>query len=191
MKSILRLTALALALTLCAHGAHAQAEIPVQAQKAMQPAPAVKKGVTWGAYPIDPTTGTITVSCQGAPGAACNAYNGDTPGNVKLPVLCFNKLGQPFPVPNSMPNSQAAYWSSGVVATTPAVSPIQMGWLGQPRAQVDAYCASQFGPGWVVAEHHMGQNHGWKFGAFGNVGHPGQQRFWVDVKNQPNANIWN
>jgi hypothetical protein len=200
MKSILRLSTMALALasavTLGAHTVQAQTDAPAEARPANAAAPGVKKGMTWGVYPIDPTTGTITVSCQGAPASpnlpsgSCDAYNGDTPGTMRLPVLCFNRLGQPYPVSNSLPNSQPAYWSGGVIATTPAVSPIAMGWTGAPRSQVDAYCASQFGPGWQVAEFHMGQNQGWKFGAYGNVGKPGKQRFWVHINDQVNANVW-
>ncbi len=195
MQSILRNTALVLALIQGATLAHAQASDPAQATRATQPVPSVKKGLTWGVYPADPVTGTFTVSCQGQPltqvnQGACDPYNGDTLSTVKLPVLCFNKLGFPFPVPNSMPNSDPGYWSGGVVATTPLVSPFSMGWTGVPRSQIDAYCTSQFGPGWVVAEHHMGQNKGWKFGTFGHVGQPGKQRFWVHINNQPNGNIW-
>ena len=172
-----------------------QAVQDAQATQAMAAPPGPKRGLTWGVYPIDPTTGTFTVSCQGLPavqsgGGACNPYVGDTPGTARLPVLCFNKLGMPYPVPNSAPNSQLAYGSGGVVATTPPVSPIAMGWLGVPRSTVDAYCAAQFGSGWVVAEHHMGQNQGWKFGTYGNVGKPGKQRFWVHINNQPNGNVW-
>ena len=209
MKYFSRLVALAVPLVAGSSLVQAQAEKPgvtprtsltplaaeaVLAPQATATAPGPKRGLTWGVYPIDPTTGTFTVSCQGMPavqgGGACNPYVGDTPGTARLPVLCFNKLGMPYPVPNSAPNSQLAYWSGGVVAATPPVSPIAMGWTGAPRSTVDAYCAAQFGSGWVVAEHHMGQNQGWKFGAYGNVGKPGKQRFWVHINNQPNGNIW-
>lgn len=191
------LTAIALALAAGAPFAHAQERATApEARQAAQPTAAVKKGMTWGVYPHDPVTGTANVSCQGAPASpnpnqgACEPYVGDTPGTHKLPVLCFKPLSAPYPVPNVPPNSVAAYWSGGVIATTPAVSPIAMGWLNQPSAVVSAYCASQFGPGWEVAEFHMGQNNGWKFGAYGNVGRPGQQRFWVHINNQPNGNVW-
>ncbi len=75
-----------------------------------------RKGLTWGTYPADPVTGSITVSCQGQsaspkPGGACDPYNGDTPGTTVLPVLCFRKLGLPNPVPNAAPTSDPAYWS--------------------------------------------------------------------------------
>lgn len=157
-------------------------------------APEVKKGTTWGVYPSHAVTGTALVSCQGAPAlpspntAGCNAYAGDTPGTTVLPVLCFLPKGLPLPVPN-VGDPNATHWSGGVIATTPPVSPTAQNWT--LRSQVDAYCASQFGPGWVVAEHHMGNNLGWKFGAYGHVGQPGVKRFWVDVNDQPNANVWN
>ena len=153
MKSILRLTAIALALAASAHIAQAQDPVAPDSKMTAQPAAAVRKGMTWGVYPHDPVTGAANVSCQGAPASpnpnqgACDPYNGDTPGNLRLPVLCFKKLGLPNPVSNVQPPSDAGYWSGGVIATTPAVSPIGMGWLNQPRAQVDAYCAAQFGPG--------------------------------------------
>jgi hypothetical protein len=199
MKSTLRLSAMAIALAACAHTTQAQTQDPVAAEGKMaaQPAAAIKKGMTWGVYPHDPVTGAANVSCQGAPASpnpnqgACDPYTGDTPGTKRLPVLCFNKLGMPNPVSNVSPPSDAGYWSGGVIATTPAVSPIAMGWLNQPRALVDAYCAAQFGPGWQVAEFHMGQNKGWKFGAYGNVGKPGKERFWVHINDQPNGNVWN
>lgn len=201
MASKLKLSALALALLAGAALAHAQTPAqtpdtaPAQVMKPAQ-AVAVKKGLTFGWYPHDVITGTATVSCQGGPASpnpnqgACDPYNGDTPGNVKLPVLCFHKLGMPYPVPNTGASSGASHWSGGVIATTLPVSPIAMGWLNQPRAQVDAYCAAQFGPGWQVAEFHMGQGSGWKFGAYGHVGKPGKQRFWVHINNQANGNVW-
>ena len=202
MNSILRLSAIALALATGMHAAHGQDPLatntPVAPDaKAIPVNPLPKKGMTWGVYPSNPITGTAYVSCQGAPNSpnpnqgACNPYAGDTPGNLLLPVLCFKALGLPNPVANVNPASDPAFWSGGVIATTPAVSPIAKGWLGQPHAVVSAYCAAQFGPGWQVAEFHMGQNHGWKFGAYGSVGSPGTARFWVHVQGQPNGNIWN
>ena len=204
MKSISPLGTIALALVLAAGANTAQAQDPVApeanttraAGQASASSSAVKKGMTWGVYPSNPITGTAYVSCQGAPNSpnqnqgACDPYAGDTPGNLKLPVLCFKALGQPNPVPNVNPASDPAYWSGGVIATTPPVSPIAMNWQGKPSAVVTAYCVSQFGPGWQVAEFHMGQNKGWKFGAYGNVGQPGRQRFWVHINNQPNGNVW-
>jgi hypothetical protein len=155
-----------------------------------------KKGMTFGVNADNPITGTTTLACQGAPASpnpnqgACDPYQGDTPGTTALPVLCIKKLGLPNPVPDVMPSSSPPHWSGGVVATTPAVSPVTMGWSGAPRSQVDAYCVSQFGTGWQVAEFHMGQNNGWKFGAYGSVGKPGVERFWVHINDQPNGNVW-
>ena len=182
MKTIHRIAAIALPLLALTGSAYAQTT-------AAPPPPAsVKKGLTWGVYPADPITGTATVSCQGAAGGGqtvCNAYQGDYPGTQSLPVLCFHALNMPNPVPNT---AAPTYWSGGVIATTPSVSPTAMGW--QHRSQVDSYCAKQFGKGWVVAEHHMGGNHGWKFSAYGNVGQPGRSRFWVNINDQANATLW-
>ena len=191
------LTAIVMALGLAAGNVMAQPAADPQPASATQMAKiaaanpaAVKKGLTWGLYPADGVTGTATVSCQGAPGATCDPYNGDTPGDIKLPVLCFHAAKLPYPVPNLPPASLAGYWSGGIIATTPAVSPIQQGWVHTGKGPVDAYCVAQFGPGWEVAEHHMGQNQGWKFGAYGNVGQPGRSRFWMHVNNQPNGTVW-
>lgn len=152
-----------------------------------------KKGMTWGVYPHDPVTGAANVSCQGSPNSpiqsgACDPYNGDTPASAVLPVLCFNPLKLPNPVPSLNPPSDPGYWSGGVIATTAAKSPATEGWTH--LSHVDAYCAAQFGPGWVVADFHRGQGKGWKFGAYGNVGKPGIERFWVNIKDKPNGNVW-
>jgi hypothetical protein len=151
-----------------------------------------KKGLTWGLYPADNVTGTATVSCMGAPGPACNPIAGDTPGTAMLPVLCFKALNLPYPAQHqtASASSDASYWSGGLIATTAPVSPVAQNWVGTGKAPVDAYCVAQFGPGWEVAEHHMGQGKGWKFGAYGNVGKPATQRFWVHINNQPNGNVW-
>lgn len=142
-----------------------------------------RKGMTWGLYPHHPVSGIATVSCQGQPGTDCNAYQGDQMCTVALPVLCMKPSGLPNPASNTQ---DPQHWSGNIIATTPAVAPaaVPLGTL----AQVNAYCAAQFGPGWVVADFHAGT--GWKFGAYGNVGNPGQTRFWVNIKDQPAANCW-
>lgn len=146
-----------------------------------------RKGMTWGVYPDHPVSGVTTVSCQGLPGGNCNAYAGDTPGSTALPVLCVFPANQPLPA-SMAGHPSAAYWSGDILATTPAVSPAGAGLT--TRTAVNAYCASQFGPGWKVAEFHMGANLGWKFAAYGHVGPAGASRFWVDINDQPNANYW-
>ncbi len=95
-----------------------------------------KTGMTWGVYPAEAVSGTITVSCQGQPGTACNAYNGDTPAATALPVLCMKPSSLPNPQPNT---ADAAHWSGNVIATTPAVSPAAQAWAH--KSQVNAYCA--------------------------------------------------
>ena len=142
-----------------------------------------KKGMTWGVYPAHPVTGTATVACQGTPGPDCNAYTGDHACSVALPVLCMKASGLPNPVPNTV---DPQHWSGNVIATTPAVIPSTKPL--STLAQVNAYCGAEFGAGWVVADFHAGT--GWKFGAYGNVGQPGKSRFWVNIKDQVNANCW-
>jgi len=142
-----------------------------------------RKGMTWGVYPAHPVSGIATVACQGQPGGNCNAYQGDTSCSVPVPVLCMKVSGLPNPASNTQ---DPQHWSGNVIATTPAVAPASMP-LGSV-AQVNGYCAAQFGPGWVVADFHAGS--GWKFGAYGNVGQPGRSRFWVNIRDQPAANCW-
>lgn len=142
-----------------------------------------KKGMTWGVYPAHPVTGTATVACQGTPGPDCNAYTGDQACSIALPVLCMKPSGLPNPLPNTV---DPQHWSGNVIATTPTVVPATKPL--STLAQVNAYCSAEFGPGWVVADFHAGT--GWKFGAYGNVGQPGKSRFWVNIKDQANANCW-
>lgn len=139
-----------------------------------------RKGMTWGLYPAHDVSGVATVACQGQPGPDCNAYTGDTMCTAARPVLCM----LPSKLPNPASNTQdPQHWSGNVVATTPAVAPASQNLNN--AAQVNAYCAAQFGPGWVVADFHAGS--GWKFGAYGNTA---KSRFWVNIKDQPNGNCW-
>jgi hypothetical protein len=141
-----------------------------------------KKGLTFGQYPQHVVSGITTAACQGQPGGNCNAYQGDLSCNVALPVLCMRSMGLPNPASNT---ADPQHWSGAVMATTPDVAPATAGL--NTKAQVDAYCAAQFGPGFVVGDFHAGG--GWKFGAYGQFGNPAK-RAWVNIKDQANANCW-
>jgi hypothetical protein len=163
--------------------------LPSAATARVAPMPAEKRmGMTWGKYASDTTTGVLQVGCQpnGNAGPNCNAYTGDTACKTKLPVLCKKKLSLTQPVSFSIPFDATHKWSGNVVATTPPVSPLTNNLT--TVADVDKYCASEFGSGWQVAEFHDGW--GWNFTAYGNVGTQ-KKRFWVDINDQPNANCWN
>ncbi len=156
------------------------------AVRPVDPVPAApnKKGMTWGVYPHDDITGVAHVACQGQPGPDCNAYLGDQLCSAKLPVLCIDLANLPKPATDA----DAAHWSGGVIATTPAVPGAQF----QTKADADAYCKVNFGPAFEVAEFHMQPGRiGWKFDAYGNVGKPGKERAWVHIDNQANARCWN
>lgn len=143
-----------------------------------------KKGLTFGQYPHHPVSGIATAACQGQPGPDCNPYQGDQFCTVTLPMLCMKPSGLPNPASNT---TDPQHWSGNVIATTPSVSPAALGWTH--KSQANAYCAAQFGTGWVIADFHAGQNQGWKFGAYGNVG-DAAKRSWVNVKDQSNGNCW-
>jgi hypothetical protein len=155
-----------------------------------------RKGMTLGKYTQDAITGVAAVGCQpyGNPGPNCDAYQGDTFCAEKRPVLCINKNAA-FTKPAHLGLLVDAQhgWASGVIATSPAVA-------GSAFANaIDAsnYCKAEFGAGWRVAEFHDGT--GWNFTAYGDSGpqrsngSPAQkleERFWVHIKDQPNANCW-
>lgn len=143
-----------------------------------------KKGLTFGLYPHHAVNGIATAACQGKPGPDCNPYQGDQLCSTALPALCMKPSSLPNPASNT---ADPHHWSGNVMATTPAVSPSAMTWT--LKSQVSTYCAAQFGPGWVVADFHAGQNQGWKFGAYGNVG-DSTKRAWVNIRDQANGNCW-
>ncbi len=143
-----------------------------------------KKGLTFGQYPLHAVSGIATAACQGQPGPACNASQGDQFCATALPVLCMKPSSLQNPTSNT---ADPQHWSGNVIATTPAVSPTAMPWTH--KSQVDAYCVAQFGAGWVVADFHAGQNQGWKFGAYGHVG-DATKRSWVNIRDQANGNCW-
>jgi hypothetical protein len=168
-----------------------------------------RSGMTWGLYSHDPTLGVDHVGCAG-----CNAYTGDTACKTKLPILCLNVDGSPRP-PYSVTPGQEFYegWAEGHIATT---LPVAGTHLTTPTTG-DQICATSFGTGWRMAEHHDGQwvsgmdandyyytpayspspwtsatptSGGWTFYAYGNVVPTTSiQRFWVHV-NTTNGNCW-
>lgn len=161
---------------------------------------AAKMGMTWGvSHPTNSREGDVVfVSCHGEPGTengSCNAYEGDTQCSAKRPVLCLSVDGRPLPhgestdsSRNSMPDDFYSGWANGHVALTNAVR----GDRFASRDEADAFCASTFGKGWRMAEHHDGRTRsgssgGWGFKADGRIAD--ESRFWVAINDQP-ANCW-
>lgn len=175
-----------------------------------------RPGMTW-ASSHDNTLGIDRVGCNN-----CNAYQGDTSCSVALPVLCLKVDGSPRPnyaVPSCDGLAMFPYcgyyngWSRGHTAATVPVAGASL----RSITAGDAFCASQFGAGWKMAEFHdgkwlpdMGLNAfygnaanwnsaspwlaasasggGWNFYAYGNLSP--DTRYWVKINGQP-ANCWN
>lgn len=162
--------------------------------------PVAKMGMTWGVSqpPASGEGDVVFVSCHGKPrteNGSCNAYEGDTQCSVKQPVLCLSVDGRPNPngrstdsSRSSMPDDFYSGWAKGRVALTNAVR----GDRFASRDEADAFCASTFGKGWRMAEHHdgitrTGSSGGWGFKAHGRIAD--NSRFWVAINDQP-ANCW-
>jgi len=177
-------------ITFCSTGNHAYPQsttmpYPFPYANASLIAPNCRKGMTWGKYGnSDPVSGVLRVGCHpnGNSGIICNPYQGDTACGEQLPMLCRKSLSLSKPA-----SYVGSDWSGNVIATTPPVSPSATGL--NTRADANAYCAAQFGndPNWKVASFHDGG--GWRFSAYGNAGIQ-NDRFWVDIIDQPNGNCW-
>jgi len=182
-----------------------------------------RNGMTWGygGY-TEIAQETFRVHCFGSPtvppyapytgsNGGCNAYKGDTPCNHSIPILCINKCK--YKRPNypidcgsyAMPGEFYCGWSEGFIALSRPV----FGYNLLSQANGDKICASQYGTGFRMAEHHDGRwvsgmnannffystwpattsSGGWGFVSYGVKG-PVWTRFWVAINDQ-NANCWN
>ncbi|WP_433261289.1 hypothetical protein ACQPZF_26390 [Actinosynnema sp. CS-041913] len=106
-----------------------------------------------------------------------DGYHGDTPTTDRLPVLCLRPDGRP--APDGIPFDFYNGWAAGEVKLS---SPVR-GTTLTSRTAADNLCATQFGPGYRMGEHHDGGG-GWGWWASGDL------RFWVAIDDQP-ANPWN
>ncbi|PPK60989.1 hypothetical protein V5P93_002150 [Actinokineospora auranticolor] len=104
-------------------------------------------------------------------------YNGDTPCDRKLPVLCLKKLN--LPQPGGIEVDSYKGWTGGRIQLT---APVAGTTLTSPAA-ADQLCADTFGTGWEMGEFHDGYG-GWAWWARGEP-----MRLWVAVRDQP-ANPW-
>jgi hypothetical protein len=107
-----------------------------------------------------------------------DAYRGDTPCEVPLPVLCLKKANLPVP-PGITPGFYDGWTGGNLKLSTPVP-----GYALYSKAAADGLCASQFGAGWRMGEHHDGGG-GWGWWAFGDP-----IRMWTAINDQP-ANPWN
>lgn len=158
-----------------------------------------RKGMTWGVGArLSTDDHVVFVSCHGRPaidGHGCEAYVGDIACSAKRPVLCLAVDGRRRPDGIDTPRSGGVMgdgfysgWAGGRVALAPAVR----GDAFARRSDADAYCATTFGRGWRVAEHHDGvtadgTHGGWGFVANGRIREA--SRFWVAIDDTA-ANCW-
>lgn len=159
--------------------------------------PTTGKAMTLQGYPGLPSGAGVKVGCYDN----CDAYNGDRPLTDKLPILCIIPGDSPVPAAYQAhssairPNDWKFYmgWSGGKVGLTKPV----LGTSLTSRAVANEICASTF-KGSRMAEHHDNKVGGWALGAEmiqtsgmkGALQGKSKQRFWVDIKNQPNATPW-
>lgn len=128
--------------------------------------------------------GTITLTCQHGSRSqyVCDAYQGDTPCDRRLPVACFRPGDAPHPKDLvGRPGSRT--WSGGALAVTEPVAASRFATIGD----VDRFCSRRFGPEWRTAALHDGVY--WGITAYGDP-HTIRSRVWVDIAEQPYATCW-
>lgn len=145
------------------------------------------KGLTLAPTAADPPpvkdVAILTCSYGGRGHANCDQYVGDTVCSTALPVACFRPMASP--VPRGVEGHYAAtVWSGGRVAYTEPTP----GSRFARSADVNAFCAARFGPGWRVAELHDGNGNA-DIAAFGDPKGL-TSRAWVDVIGAPYATCW-
>jgi hypothetical protein len=156
-----------------------------------------KNAMTWSLLGSAMPDGSHAYALVGSDNIT-NAYTGDTSTTQALPVLCINKSGLSNPgtgvigSPTQTPGGAwRRTWSGGTIALTSPVTGTSL----TSRSVADSLCASQFGPGYRMAEFHDGDANywcGWDFwgAAWGaNLTPFMGTRFWVSINDQ-NANPW-
>lgn len=127
------------------------------------------------------TPGVFTASCDQKPKSqkACNPYKGDTLCSTSIPLLCILDIDAPVPETIGKPQ----YWTGGILAFS---SPVE-GEKFSSVSDANAYCEATFGEYWRVASYHDGG--GGALRGYG-VSQKRATRFWVDIKDQPEATCW-
>ena len=148
------------------------------------------RGLTWGVLERDELPpDTVDVNCHGGPKVdpryahkgSCNPYHGDTSCSVRLPLLCFKSDGS-APPEGVIRQDLSGGWAGGQVAVTPPIA----GTALTSAESADAFCSSELGTGWRMAEFHDGKR-GWGFVARGHI--RSTSRFWVRINDQ-SGNCW-
>ena len=131
-----------------------------------------------------PMPGIVYLSCTGGPNDqhVCDPYVGDTACETPLPIICFRGMGAP--VPRNVPTHHHWHWSGGAIATTGPVPASRFATI----ADVDRFCAAQFGPDWRTATYHDGGRPS-QFSGFGRLDES-LGRAWIDIRGQPYATCW-
>lgn len=135
----------------------------------------VRSGMTWQQNNFDAELGIIRVGCTG-----CDAYDGDTPCDEALPVLCLDDTDN---LPN--PGIETDFydgWSDGTLLATEPIVGLELTSL----EAANELCQSEFGEGYRMAEHHDGGG-GWNVWSYGTV--PQDVRMWTYINDQ-DANCW-
>jgi hypothetical protein len=148
-------------------------------------------GMTWKKVSHNDQLGIDRVYCIN-----CDAYQGDTSCETKLPILCLKKDNSPdpgIPIPTSattgvMPHDFYHGWGEGHIGLTFPVRGDDLAGV----ADANDICEVQFGPGYRMGEHHDGKVQsggygGWGWYAYGNV--DDSSRFWANINGQ-SANCW-
>ena len=168
-------------------------------------------GMTWSVEKYIDNLNVVKVGCSG-----CDAYNGDTPCDKSLPILCVSKTDfnrPPYePVDCNgcaMPKWFYNSWSGGYIAITPAS--IQGSAIGS-WANADKFCQKYLGSEFKAVYHGLGkyvtgmsstqyffdtwpgansglrQGGGWSSYGYGKINSTG--RFWAFIDSQK-SNCWN
>ncbi len=130
--------------------------------------------MTWELADTDSSLSAVRNGC-----VSCDPYNGDTDCTEFHPILCLYDAGLADP---GLYVDYYEGWAGGYVEIT---SDIQ-GCALTSLAVADAYCTSEFGSGYVMAEFHDGGG-GWSWWAYGTI--TSTDRFWTYINDQA-ANCW-
>lgn len=127
----------------------------------------------------------VTLSCSAGSAAqhVCDPYVGDTSCRAALPVACFRDRHAPIPEPVRAARL-GLNWSGGEVAVAPA----RRADAFRSIADVDSYCATQFGRGWRTLTYHDGGRPS-QITAWGTIDES-HDRVWADIRGQPYATCW-
>ncbi len=131
-------------------------------------------GMAWEVMDSDSSLSAVRVGCL-----SCDPYYGETDCNEFHPILCLYDAGLADP---GLYVDYYEGWSGGYVEITSSIQGCALTSL----AVADAYCASELGTGYVMAEFHDGGG-GWSWWGYSSI--TSTDRFWTYIDDQP-ANCW-